>query len=1432
MNTSFTTILPQHPTSIFTHIIHLADIHIPNNVSRHEEYATVFQNLHTSISNLPDLKPESTLIVIAGDIFHDARKDGKLSPNAILLFKTFLNTLTVHGTIIIIPGNHDNNITYQSSHVDLKKDTLSCVLAGMKDVGRSVWYLPLTGVYNFRNVVIYHTSVFDIDKLTNPNQYPQRLEYLQKRRSEPTTSKHIGLLHCGIDSQQLQSGYVLRDCAYKVSDLQQYDITCLGDTHHHQFLGPNKRIGYPNSLIQQNHGESLDNHGFILWDLTTLEGRMVPIVNPYGFVTISYTPSIDLSTLSLPSKSRVRLTLDSSDTTPLEDIHRQLSELTVLIEVKEKRNWTANDEIAEIADNDSLTDHAKMVEYIKLKHPNNEAYQQKIIDKLSQDLKYTDTLDSGRCSCSILRLIITNFQCYKGTHTIDFTKYPKHSTISISGNNAAGKSTLIRALSNGIWGADKGMTASLINNQSTQNAIIIEFEQNSIHYRLTRCMTSKGKQTLKLEKLMNGAWSNESLKHIKKTQKKIEAFFGSKEDAKQTWLAEQGSSNTFINSKDNYLTFQHFTGTDKFDPIFQKAETFKRGLERQLKDLQKQLPSTTSVVENSTNETLMQNSLAAEKMQKNAVHEKLQVLQDQLQKEVSKQAYGSASDLDTWTHVLESHTVQIQKLHNILKKNPDSESIWSHEELTTEKRFVQQQKETILIQLPASIIEQKGKGTLETNVSILQSKLDSIQEVLQQHPHAIETEPDSIRVELEQQKNFQITLSKLQKQQLQTEHDIQALQKSTVEPEVYQKWLTNVDTIAKQIVIKQNQLKDFSPSNDYKNDLQTILESTAENAGRLELELKVKTVEKEQVACELSTLLQECSEAMENSNQTAVDTNEESVPDTLVRGESRKRPLENSAHTNTANPLKSRKMEHSVSTIIVPSKLPDFSRIIKGYTAYTKACEDQRLLQIEVEHAAEKMQAAKREKNKYKALVFEETCPCCTKNKNHFQIDAAMEKFSSEQKKYQTKKRRLKASQKKCAVTQKFVELNQKVERIQKLFRQVQLMDVSLNNIRLEFEKAQQTESQTRCDLENYVQNIQLHKSLEKDMSQHSELEHKINSADVVLQKIATLEQTLQSLCASAKELQDQMYSSKKLSTVEKKYDTIVKVHSLIQKQSEIEENIRAVNLLQKIADYNQRLQTLQDFASTLSTLRQVKSDQDGVKSKIENYHLHGGYNATVVQAIQVRIKDLHIELDGCTAEIARLEYQLQEYYNLQETFRDVQKKVDQIQTKLQFASDYCSVVDPRSGFPNQLIKSKLEQYTKNVNAFVKSAGFHFLTTIEAPTYKADSKKQSQKLLIQHEKDGRLFSELSGAEKFIFNIGIQITLGDLLSTTTPPLQCIDEGFSSLDTEHLMEIPQILNTIKTRFNLILFISHNELIKHKADFLIRVKQENKLSMFDAQ
>ena len=81
----------------WTHILHIADIHI-RNYTRHREYRRVFDKLYAAVDNTP----ESTLVYIGGDIVH-SKTD--MSPELISLTSEFLTNLADRRTTVFIKGN-------------------------------------------------------------------------------------------------------------------------------------------------------------------------------------------------------------------------------------------------------------------------------------------------------------------------------------------------------------------------------------------------------------------------------------------------------------------------------------------------------------------------------------------------------------------------------------------------------------------------------------------------------------------------------------------------------------------------------------------------------------------------------------------------------------------------------------------------------------------------------------------------------------------------------------------------------------------------------------------------------------------------------------------------------------------------------------------------------------------------------------------------------------------------------------------------------------------------------------------------------------------------------------------------------------------------------------------------------------------------------
>ena len=273
----------------FEYVIHIADIHIYNDDtslhSRKNEYVSVFSNLILDLKNNKNIKKNNTITMIAGDIFNDPYKDkGKTTPNAVRLFKNLIYKLSKLTVVVIIPGNHDNNIKFQNNEDYSIIDTLSSVLDGMTGIDKNIFYLKKTGTYLLGNCYFYTTSVFDIDCIKGKENYSKRQELLPKKINNVNGEIHICLLHCAIDGLVTQDGFILPNCTYKLDDITPYDFTMLGDWHTTKFF--NDTIAYPGSLIQQNQGESIDKHGYILWDLYNKKGKFYKIPNDYGYVTL------------------------------------------------------------------------------------------------------------------------------------------------------------------------------------------------------------------------------------------------------------------------------------------------------------------------------------------------------------------------------------------------------------------------------------------------------------------------------------------------------------------------------------------------------------------------------------------------------------------------------------------------------------------------------------------------------------------------------------------------------------------------------------------------------------------------------------------------------------------------------------------------------------------------------------------------------------------------------------------------------------------------------------------------------------------------------------------------------------------------------------------------------------------------------------------
>lgn len=288
-------------------IFQVSDIHI-RIFKRKDEYEKVFRNLYSEISSRFD---ENSIIVITGDLFHNKLEMG---PEQIELATDFLKSLANIGTTIIIAGNHDANLT--------NKNRLDCISPIVNAISHeNIFYLKDTGLYKLQNIMFSNMSVFsDISTYMLASDFD-------------FDGTKVALYHGTINNSSTDTGWKITNEKVETNMFDGFDFTLIGDIHKRQVLqryeimkGIKKpHIEYPGSLIQQNFGESVTGHGFLVWNVDNRDNEFISIQNEFGYVTIDIENGVIISGVEyVPEKSKMRIRV--KDTSP-EDLKSCISDI-------------------------------------------------------------------------------------------------------------------------------------------------------------------------------------------------------------------------------------------------------------------------------------------------------------------------------------------------------------------------------------------------------------------------------------------------------------------------------------------------------------------------------------------------------------------------------------------------------------------------------------------------------------------------------------------------------------------------------------------------------------------------------------------------------------------------------------------------------------------------------------------------------------------------------------------------------------------------------------------------------------------------------------------------------------------------------------------------------------------------------------------------
>lgn len=555
-----------------THIYHLADLHI-RNLKRHNEYRLVFKQF---LDNVKNDGLENSIIYLAGDIAHAKTE---MSPELVREISTFLTECASLHEVVLIAGNHDCNLN--NNH---RLDVLTPIIENLDN--SRIHYLRDTGTYNIHNLTFVVYSILD-----HKDNWPLGSEVDGKNK--------ICLFHGPVNKSQTDVGYTVSSNSFTTELFNGFHMVMMGDIHKRQILQeyqPDKELPivvYPGSMLQQSHGEMLEGHGYLLWDVQNRTYKEVDIHNDYGYLTVDVSNGkipqwvYDEIDTKLPKYPRLRLRFNQTDAVTTKECIVQLGKLFRTTEITVTRTDTMSQLRSNHGLNKNIVGNVKDIvfqnqlirDYVDRRYLLTEPELDGITDINDQMNQMLDSIDGVDNILWIpKRLEFSNMFSYGDNNIVNFDN--SKGIVGIFAPNASGKSSLFDVLSFCIYDKTSrtSVTKNILNNQKDNFHVKFEFEIDGIPYFIERkAKANKQRSSVKVDvefwRVVDGRTESLNGEQRRDTNKNIEKYLGKFEDFILTTLSLQGNNALFIDKSQSERKeiLSQLIGIDIFDKLYQIA---------------------------------------------------------------------------------------------------------------------------------------------------------------------------------------------------------------------------------------------------------------------------------------------------------------------------------------------------------------------------------------------------------------------------------------------------------------------------------------------------------------------------------------------------------------------------------------------------------------------------------------------------------------------------------------------------------------------------------------------------------------------------------------------------------------------------------------------------------------------------------------------
>jgi len=438
-------------------------------------------------------------------------------------------------------------------------------------------YLRDTQVYGIGDVDFAVFSIFD-----NKNNWP--------KADTLFANKKIALFHGPVDNSQTDIGYVVSSRHFTTDMFDGYDLALLGDIHKRQEMISPKgcKVVYAGSLVQQNFGETLDKHGFLVWNLDTMTYEEVDIQNDYGYYTMDVINGVVPDVINLPKFPRLRIRFSDTDAA---DTKRAITEIKIKYGVEDftiiktdslaKKKTGDRDNQIELEDitdinyqNSLISDYIQRMlpfvtpeDVLGIQSLNKEINSRIVMDELTRNVQWKP-----------VRFEFSNMFSYGENNIINFDKVS--GLMGLFAPNASGKSSLFDAISFCLFDrcSRTFKAGNILNNRKSDFHCQLDFEVEGVSYYIRReaRMVNKGRNVkvdVQFWRVKDGISESLNGTERRDTNSVIEQYVGRYEDFVLTALSLQGNNTLFIDKSQSERKdlLAQFMGLDIFDKLYEAA---------------------------------------------------------------------------------------------------------------------------------------------------------------------------------------------------------------------------------------------------------------------------------------------------------------------------------------------------------------------------------------------------------------------------------------------------------------------------------------------------------------------------------------------------------------------------------------------------------------------------------------------------------------------------------------------------------------------------------------------------------------------------------------------------------------------------------------------------------------------------------------------